>query len=73
VEKRLEVKDRVFLSLFTGCDVTDEGNLESLLDEMVEHAEDRIETLNGLKKKIAEYELALANSQIPDDEGSSSN
>ena len=73
MEKRLAVKDRAFLSVFTGCDITDEGNLELLLDEMVAHSEDRVAALNTLKEKITEYEKALANSQVPRDEGSSSN
>jgi hypothetical protein len=72
VEKRLEVKDRAFLSIFTGCDITDEGNLELLLDEMVKHSEDRIAALNALKEKITEYEKALENSQVPNNEDSSS-
>ena len=70
MEKRAEVKDRAFLSVFTGCDVTSDGNLEELLDEMVTHADERISTLKLLKEKVAAYERALAESQVPQDDSS---
>jgi hypothetical protein len=71
-EKRAEVDDRAFLSVFTGCDVTDGGNLEEVLDEVVGHSRERIAVLNSLREKVAAYEKALAESQNPEDEDVSS-
>ena len=73
VEERLQVDDRAFLSIFTGCDVTDSGDLGSVLDDMVAHSEERIAALNAIKEKIASYEKALANSKVPRPDDTSSN
>ena len=62
-----EVEDGVFLSIFTGQDLTTEGNLEELLDGLVSQAYARVEDLNAVKDKLMAYEKALAESQVPND------
>ena len=62
-----EVEDSVFLSIFTGQDLTTEGNLEELLDGLVSQAYARVDDLNAVKDKIMTYEKVLAESQVPDD------
>ena len=62
-----EVEDSVFLSIFTGQDLTTEGNLEELLDGLVSQAHARVDDLNAVKDKLMAYEKALAESQVPND------
>ena len=51
--------ERLYLSLITGCDVTEDRNLEEILDSLVASSKEMIAEANKVNEYVKEYEKSL--------------